>query len=135
MQHWTVNSLVPIVTSWMLDSHQGCRLLLIMFITLMDRISKRSQEAEGVPFGDLRITSCCGCFGPFDFIELQSLSRAEVVESNVKQQGSECHFSLVSTTIETAASLLHQYILPYTSSRYITTTKGQFSLDSPPSII
>jgi len=36
---------------------QGCPLSPILFITYMDRISRRSQGVEGVRFGDLRIGS------------------------------------------------------------------------------
>ena len=36
---------------------QGCPLSSILFITYMDRISRRSQDVEGVRFGDLRIGS------------------------------------------------------------------------------
>uniref|UniRef100_A0A8C4S0K5 Reverse transcriptase domain-containing protein n=1 Tax=Erpetoichthys calabaricus TaxID=27687 RepID=A0A8C4S0K5_ERPCA len=36
---------------------QGCPLTPILFITLMDRISRRSQGVEGVRFGGLRIGS------------------------------------------------------------------------------
>ena len=36
---------------------QGCPLSPILFITFMDRISRRSQGVEGVRFGDLRIRS------------------------------------------------------------------------------
>ncbi|KAK3565546.1 hypothetical protein QTP86_011913 [Hemibagrus guttatus] len=37
--------------------HQGCPLSPVLFITFMDRISRRSQGLEGVRFGDHRISS------------------------------------------------------------------------------
>uniref|UniRef100_A0A8C6NNI1 Reverse transcriptase domain-containing protein n=1 Tax=Nothobranchius furzeri TaxID=105023 RepID=A0A8C6NNI1_NOTFU len=37
--------------------HQGCPLSPILFITFMDRISRRSQGVEGIRFGGLRIRS------------------------------------------------------------------------------
>ena len=36
---------------------QGCPFLTILFITFIDRISRRSQHVEGVRFGDFRIGS------------------------------------------------------------------------------
>ncbi|NAV92002.1 hypothetical protein FGF77_23585, partial [Salmonella sp. gx-f7] len=36
---------------------QGCHLSPVLFITFMDRISRRSRVVEGVRFGDGRISS------------------------------------------------------------------------------
>ena len=77
--------------------HQGCPLSRILFIIFMDRISRRSQGAEGVRFGDLRIRSLL--FAD-DVVMLASLGR----DLQLSQERFEAEYEAAGMRISTSNS-------------------------------